>query len=173
MKAIIVDNFFDNFYNIEECFKKIPLYNLKQYNKKFPKIGTWPGYRSADLSIVNPFLYNLVVKEIFDKFKIDFFTSARFIEMKSVMHLRTANSEEDWIHKDDSQKTLLIYLSKTNLESGTCLYEEDNSPSTTVKFVQNRALLFDANVKHSSLLNYGNDINDGRLTINCFINSKK
>lgn len=173
MKAIVVDNFFDNFKNIEESLKKIPLYNLKQYNKKFPRMGDWPGYRSGDLSVVHPILHNLLIKEIFDKFKIDFFSSAKFIEIKSVLHLRTLDSGEDWIHKDTAQKTLLIYLSKTNLESGTFLYEEDANPSTIVKFIQNRALLFDCDIKHRSISNYGNNIDDGRLTLNCFINSKK
>ena len=61
MKAIVVDNFFDNFKNIEESLKKIPLYNLKQYNKKFPRMGDWPGYRSGDLSVVHPILHNLLI----------------------------------------------------------------------------------------------------------------
>ena len=94
--------------------------------------------------------------------------------MSSTVHLRLNNSEEDWIHTDDQwQKTLIIYLSETNLKSGTCFYENNsNIPSTTINFIKNRALLYDGNIRHMSLLNYGNSIHNGRLTLNCFINSE-
>jgi len=171
MQAIIVDNFFDNFHNIENYFKKIPLYSLKDYNKKFNLKNTWPGYRSQDLSKYNPFFYNLIIKEIFQKFSILYFNQCK-IRMHAHVHLRTGISDADWIHRDSSvcEKTLLVYLSDTNLKSGTCFYENTGSnPSTTVNFVQNRALLFDADIRHKSLLDYGKDIDDGRLTLNCFI----
>ena len=61
MKEInIIDGFFDNFNLIKDAFKNIPLYNLKQYKKKFNEKSNWPGYRSDNLINVNPFLYNLV-----------------------------------------------------------------------------------------------------------------
>jgi hypothetical protein len=173
MKEInIIDGFFDNFNLIKDAFKNIPLYNLKQYKKKFNEKNNWPGYRSDNLINVNPFLYNLILKEIFNKLKIGFFAPGTNIEMRAVIHLRTSNSVEDWIHTDPVDKTLLVYLSETNLESGTALYEEDNSPSTIVKFIQNRALLFDGKIKHSSLHQYGKNIKNGRLTLNCFFKRK-
>jgi hypothetical protein len=172
MKIITVDSFFDNFENIQNAFKEITLYNLKTYNKKFNKKDTWPGFRSDEISKINPFLFNLILKEIFNKFKIPFFNNR--IKMSSTVHLRLSNSEEDWIHTDDQwQKTLIIYLSETNFNSGTCFYENNSDiPSTTVNFIQNRALLYDGNIRHMSLSNYGNSIHNGRLTLNCFINSE-
>ena len=94
------------------------------------------------------------------------------MEMRAVIHLRTSNSVKDWIHTDPVDKTLLVYLSETNLDSGTCLYEEDDSPSTIVKFVQNRAVMFDGKIKHSTLQQYGNNVENGRLTLNCFFERK-
>ena len=41
--------------------------------------------------------------------------------------------------------------------------------TNTVNFVQNRAFLFNGKTKHMALNNYGTDINNGRLTLNCFI----
>ena len=117
MQAIVVDNFFDNFHNIENHFKKIPLYSLKEFNKKFNVKNTWPGYRSQDLSEYNPFFYNLIVKEIFQKFPIPYFMQGR-ISMHAHLHLKTETSDADWIHRDSSvcEKTLLVFLSKTNLD---------------------------------------------------------
>ena len=168
MKALIVENFFDNFKNIKDNFKSIPLYDLKTFNKKFSdEVQNWPGKRSDNLSIRNPFLFNLIVKEMYEKFgKI----LPPHITMSAYIHLRLSK-DKDWVHKDRNHDlSLLVYLSETNLNSGTCLYEEDDGPpSTTINFVQNRALLFDSNVLHKSLHNHGNDIDNGRLTLNCFI----
>ena len=63
----------------------------------------------------------------------------------------------------------MVYLSKTNLSSGTVLYDQNKQPTTTIGFVQNRALLFNANIWHRSLNNHGSNIDDGRLTLNCFL----
>ena len=48
------------------------------------------------------------------------------------------------------------------------LYDEDENPTQTINFVQNRAVIFPGHIKHKSLLNYGNNLDDGRLTLNCF-----
>ena len=153
MDAIIVDNFFDNFRLIENKFKDARLYSLSEYNKKFKKekkfYESWPGKRSSPLVNYNPFLYNLIMKELFKK-----------------------DDNLDWIHTDSGEgytHTLMVYLSKTNLSSGTVLYDQNKQPTTTIGFVQNRALLFNANIWHRSLNNHGSNIDDGRLTLNCFL----
>ena len=61
MDTIIIENFFDNFKNIKDTFKKIPLYSLKEYNKKFHKYENWPGKRSQALHDDYPFLFNLII----------------------------------------------------------------------------------------------------------------
>jgi len=66
-KAIIQDNFFSNFNNIKDSFKKIPLYDLKTYNKNIStKPENWPGKRSANIFKINPFLFNLIIKEMYE-----------------------------------------------------------------------------------------------------------
>jgi hypothetical protein len=37
------------------------------------------------------------------------------------------------------------------------------------KFVQNRAIVFDSGYYHKAINNHGNDVNDGRLTLNIFM----
>lgn len=175
MKALVVENFFSNFENIKDHFKKIPLYDLDTFNKEYAEEQqAWPGHRSDDLARSNPFLFNLVVKELYEKFGKNL---SPHLNMSSYLHLRLAQDDQkDWIHTDDKHHlSLLVYLSETNLKSGTCLYEKgfdsikNEEPSMTVNFVQNRALLFDSSTYHKSMLNYGNNLDTGRLTLNCFI----
>jgi len=67
MDFLVVDNFFDNLDVIKDSFKNVPRYSLNEFNKKFNKSETWPGYRSDLLDIAEPFLYNLLMKEIGSK----------------------------------------------------------------------------------------------------------
>ena len=169
LKHIIVDNFFDNFNSIENEFKKIPLYGLKDYNKKFKDTSNWPGSRSNFLHEESPFLFNLFYKEFNLKFG-DLFKEIN-INIKSHIHLRLGSDNvKDWIHKDSGfcMYTCLVYLSKTNINSGTYLYSEDNQIISDVKFIQNRAFFFDARYLHSAYGHHGSSIDDGRLTLNAF-----
>ena len=64
----------------------------------------------------------------------------------------------------------LIYLSDTNLDSGTKMYlsVDEDKETCLVNFVQNRFVMYDANLPHSAYGNYGKNLSDGRLTINGF-----
>ena len=65
--------------------------------------------------------------------------------------------------------SMLVYLSPTNLNSGTDLYNENDEMITSFKFVQNRAVLFSSSYKHRAINNHGTDVNNGRLTLNIFM----
>ena len=118
-------------------------------------------------------MFNLLIKEYFDKFK-DILPYNQ-IQFKSVIHLRlSSDNSQDYIHTDNDLATLIVYLSDTNLKSGTALYPDNSDiPDTIIKAKQNRAIIFDAKKRHKSLLNYGNNIDDGRLTLNVFLNEMK
>tara|TARA_A100001015_G_C14950754_1_gene696640 strand:- start:1195 stop:1449 length:255 start_codon:yes stop_codon:yes gene_type:complete len=77
---------------------------------------------------------------------------------------------KDWIHKDDvkSQFSGLVYLSPTNLESGTRFYDDKENEIADIKFVQNRFVFFNGNYNHMSIGNHGTNIENGRLTLNAF-----
>jgi hypothetical protein len=169
LKHIVVEDFFDEFQNIEDAFKKLSLYNQKEYNKKFKDTQTWPGSRSEYLHLSSPFLFNLFNQEF--KIKFDNFFKNNRINIASHIHLRTGeDSQKDWIHRDSNACTYscLVYLSKTNLNSGTYLYSDDEEIISDIKFVQNRAILFDARYLHSAYGHHGSSIEDGRLTLNAF-----
>ena len=167
MKAIVVDNFFQNFKNIEQAFKKIELYSAKEFSKFCNKVHEWPGKRSDQISKVNPFLFNLFGVEMQRCFG-KFFNNQ--IDVSLHLHLRLAK-DKDWIHVDEDYSYNLIVYLNNNLESGTNIYENDHDePSISIKSIKNRAVLLDAKSRHGSIKNYGNDIEDGRLTLNAFIN---
>src|SRR6056300_1360370 len=161
-KVMIVDNFFDNFDVIENHFKKIPLYELKDFREKFNSKESWPGYRSGFIDIEQPFLWNLTMKEFAHKVG-DFISDKKFNLVESFLHLRL-DKQNDWIQIDSVDITMITYLSKTNLKSGTAFYDENVNQMADTKFVQNRAVLFDGNIPHSSIQNYGDNIENGRLT---------
>ena len=79
-------------------------------------------------------------------------------------------SYSDFIHKDlPHTYSMLIYLSPTNLNSGTDLYNENKEMVNSFKFVQNRAIIFNSGYYHKAINNHGNDLDDGRLTLNIFM----
>ena len=65
--TIIIDNFFDNFHILENHFKKIPLTSFEEYPKTIKNNATWPGKRSMPILEINPFLWQLIVKELMNK----------------------------------------------------------------------------------------------------------
>ena len=175
-RVVVVDNFFDNFHQILPSLKKIKLYNCKEFHEQFPymesanKIDAWPGYRSQNFEDGEPFLESLIIKEFNQKFN-NFFGYNKF-NVDCFMHLRLKEDDKkDYIHKDPVEYTMMIYISETNLNSGTVLYDENKNINHTINFVQNRAVIFPGLVNHKSMLNYGDNIDNGRLTINVFFNS--
>ena len=164
MKTFIVDDFFPKLPDVSniKLYDSSKLYEIQQ-NKKGKY--NWPGIRSEDLSIVKPDLLNYFV-ETFNK-KINLFPRFR---ASVVIHLKVKKDNViDEIHTDeDADYSLVLNLSKTNLKSGTILYDKDDNIITESKFVQNRAILIDSRYRHMATTNYGNNIDDGRLTLNAF-----
>tara|TARA_A100000164_G_scaffold185914_1_gene165046 strand:- start:56 stop:586 length:531 start_codon:yes stop_codon:yes gene_type:complete len=166
--TIIIDNFFDNFELLDIAFKKIPLFSLNEHTE-VPEGISWPGKRSLSLLDNNTFLWQLTVKEIMNKSQ-----NQRLVHdtwtMAANLHLRLKeDNEKDWIHTDPDDITMIVFLAKTNLNSGLSLYNKDKEETTSIKYVQNRAVIFDGKNLHKSSLNFGDNIENGRLTLNCFI----
>ena len=171
--AIIIENFFDNFEGLKDCFKTIPLYTPKKLAKLSGRPEeTWPGKRSMLLDVVpetKPLFYLFL--NTFNQKLGPFFNGIKLHVMMSI-HLRLAADEaKDWIHKDASTHdySMIINLSKTNLNSGTSFFDSIDSSvaneTFSSKFIQNRALLFDTRTPHRSIGNHGTSIEDGRLTM--------
>lgn len=162
-----IDNFFELPNLIYKEVKKIKLFKVEDHPEHKNKINknTWPGFRSDELNNSNVLLKYFITKylslsnlEIENK-KIDLYIHARLAEDKT----------EDFIHTDGCKHSLLIYLSDTNLNSGTKLFNSKNEEINDFKFVQNRLVFFDAKYRHTAYGHYGDNFDNCRLTINGFI----
>jgi hypothetical protein len=127
----------------------------------------YPGMRTEALKKIMPFEDSYIIQHI-DEERLPF-TSQPYTYWQYA-HLRVEDdNKNDFIHTDGWMNfAWLLYLSKTNLESGTKFYTNDNDEHTFVRFVENRFVIFDCNIKHRAFNNHGKDLKDGRLTVNGF-----
>ena len=168
MNLIQEDNFFPNLNLILPEIKKIKLYSQEEIRQidKHNKNATWPGYRSLSLTETNPILHDYVcylmnVNNLLEK--------GRWI-IASFVHLRLYEDEnKDWIHRYDNELSGLVYLSNTNLNSGTYLYDGNDNMINDIKFIKNRFIMYRGTMKHKAYGHHGSSIDDGRLTLNLFI----
>ena len=171
LKSIVIDNFFEDINEIYNYVKTLETFNSKNYPND-PKVNTakidWPGYRSNQLAGKDVWLTNKF-GNAFRKHLTGLITGQFQLHMFSHLRLDEHN-EADFIHNDSPHiYSMLVYLSPTNLNSGTNLYNENDEMITSFKFVQNRAVLFSSSYKHKAINNHGTDVNDGRLTLNIFM----
>ena len=171
----VIDNFFDPWQlklAINEV-KKLPFYDISDH-PRHEQNTNYPGTRTDDLHRVHPLLSTFIIQKV-AAINAGQFHSQRW-DCKMCAHLRTEDDAElDFIHRDTGfDWAFLIYLSESNLKSGTKFYKTENSDkeddNVFVKFEQNRIVLFDSTVPHMAYSNHGKDLNDGRLTINGFCN---
>ena len=142
--------------------------DFKAVTSEMQKEGfNWPGVRSSALKTINPLLDASITSALVS-FYLPF--TNRAFNYTQYAHLRVGeDNESDFIHTDNGDDfAWLIYMSETNLDSGTKFYTEDEYEHNFVRFVQNRFIIFDCRIKHMAFNNYGKDFNDGRLTINGF-----
>ena len=146
--------------------KQLKFYNDKEFTDKFKKRATWPGVRTSDLNESCPFLYIHTLTLLQKAIKLKY-TEYERIEMYCHLRLEEDDSK-DWIHTDVSD-TALIYLSPTNLNSGTDFYDDQENTVASVKFIQGSCVFFKSGIKHRSIGNHGHNMEDGRMTLNVFM----
>ena len=159
----VVDNFFDDLDFILQQANKQNYFTAEQLSYDTGTQNSWPGIRTDNLHknvTLADYILNIIVK------KFTFNINPKKANICFHKRFDTDNAK-DWVHKDASEYALIVYLSKTNLESGTAFYTEDKNKMMTINFVQNRALFFKGKISHTSMLNYGKD-DDCRLTLNGF-----
>jgi|TARA_E500000318_G_scaffold17525_1_gene17783 hypothetical protein len=162
----IIYNFF-NFPNLiyENC-KKLNFYTFQEMNKIIPINGDWPGKRTLPFETENYFLHLHILSYL----KLNGIDVDKYNEIYTHAHIRLAEDEEkDWIHRDDGD-TALIYLSNTNLDSGTQFFADDKEHKIAkANFVQNTCVYFEKGLYHTSFGNHGHTIEDARMTLNIFM----
>lgn len=170
--VIVIDNFFDQFDEIAEGFKMFDYLSCSEFQP--PPTGKWPGKRTGSIRKINPFLYRLFIKELKDKAPfLPIFGEGVEYSCVSSLQLKLAG-DDDWIHSDDNvDLNALVYVSETNLSSGTSFYTKDDKEMMHVNTVCNRCVIFDSKLRHVSSNNYGSSIDDGRLIMTNFFRIRK
>ena len=158
----------------EGVLKKIKTLDFLE-DKNHPDIPNgsnehWPGVRTRLLDDVAKTTNRIILKAIKETGNPYIWNAFNY---KLYAHLKLATDKgEDYIHQDgDWDFAFLYYVSDTHLDSGTKFYfndEDKNNEHTLVKFVQNRLLIYDAKIPHCPWGKYGNNLSDGRLTLNGF-----
>ena len=153
-------------------------YRLQNDNQGY---NWYPGMRTNKFQIAHSLLDSFIIRHIERTEAI--FTQKPWTQHQYA-HLRTKDDNKgDFVHQDPDDWAYLIYLSDTNLDSGTKMYDsiktaagtnvrptKEDKEHTFVSFVQNRIVMFDSLIPHMAWKNHGNDLSDGRLTINGFCN---
>ena len=164
-RYMIIDNFFgDRLYTLLPFLKNQEHYSRSEHPEYLNENSTWPGRRSLDLVKSNPAMFYL-----FSDCMAPWAPNEGSMTLYTHFRYDDPNSP-DWVHQDGTPITAIVYLSETNLNSGTGFYDAENNGNLIldVPFVQNRAVIFDGDVWHGSKGNYGTTDNDARFTMNFF-----
>ena len=165
---IVVDNFFpdDVFQRVHDEIKSCDFIPI---SSKMKSEGVdYPGARTKELKDISTQFDRFIVHHIRN---LGLPITNQVFKYWQYAHLRLKkDNKKDYIHTDIGMNfAWLIYMSETNLESGTKFYTEDDNEHTFARFVQNRIVLFaGGKIKHMAFNNHGKDLTDGRLTINGF-----
>jgi hypothetical protein len=163
-QILVIEEFLPNLKHYLTEIYKIPLYEKEEISKKFNLKGNFPGKRSNSLYAGDKFLYFLILQNLEKVYFLKKYSTDIFLHLR-----RQTDSSKDWIHKDESDYAFLIYLNKTNLNSGTYLYDEDNNIVSDIKYVQNRFVMYNGSYNHMGYGHFGDSHENGRLTLNGFL----
>lgn len=162
-------NFFPFIKDTYRLCKNLEMYKIEDHPLYENDPNRWPGLRSLELSQTEPFLYLSILEQAQNKLGLK---QELYREILGFVHIRNEEDDsEDWIHKDQCD-TLLVYLSESNLESGTTFYTNEEEVLLDLSFFQNAAVFFDGRISHKSKLNYGDSIENSRMTLNIFCYKK-
>jgi hypothetical protein len=164
-----IDDFFPRFDWYENAFREIPVYTRDEHPERheWPDSIRWPGSRSVNLFNENIFAAGVFTEALSQRLP---FISDLALSCKLHTHLRTDDSNAgEFPHVDGTFLTVIVYLSPSNPESGTLFFNEAGDVVGDIGMVQNRAAIFSGNIKHMSKNNFGEGMDNGRLTLNAFI----
>lgn len=168
MKSIVVDNFFDDPYNVIKLAKKQNYYprDVDQF---------YEGVRTADLKDIDINFYNSIVTKIiynyFDSnfdYKVDGHMNFHKLGDRDIEDPQWIN---DKVHKDNTVTSTVIYLTpEAPMTSGTQIYrdiEGEYVPDIIFHNKFNRMISFPGPLPHSAMNVSGG--NEDRLTLLFFL----
>lgn len=158
-------NFLSLNQHIYALCKSLNFHTQEEYNNKFNVDESWPGKRTYNLGKESPFLHIHLLSHL----EMNGVEIHKYRQITSHCHIRLAEDDaKEWAHVDENMDSAIIYLSPTNLNSGTKFFDSQKNEITSVQFVQNTCVFFEEPLLHSSFGNHGNTIDNCRMTLNIF-----
>jgi hypothetical protein len=175
---IEVKNVFDNPDEIAE-FAKQQQFFLKEQHDTLTETF-YSGLRTKSLANINAEIYHKINNEIYTKCVEQLYPDSTnkilygfAFETSTYFHLLTKNDkfDESWIHQDpDCIWAGVIYLNKNpESNSGTIIYKDGEK--TIIDNEYNKLIMYSPTFDHASQGGFGNNLDDGRLTISFFVNA--
>ena len=156
-----LDNFFENIDIVQEELFAQKFYTCENHPEYINNKNKWPGERTVELYDKE---FTKILTNNLGRLKLDILNGAL---LQTYGHLRT-NDSDDWVHTDNTTASGLIYINNNNLKSGTLFYNKEKEIVQDVKYVKNRLVLFSSQYPHRAYGHFGDNIYNGRVTINLF-----
>ena len=181
----------DGFLDDPDMVRKFALSCDLKYCDEYENFGNWPGKRSTYLQdIIDDVSYRKLVSGICDIIDKDLDIDKDIYNFESYFQLCLPEDGNSWIHQDSIlwDYACIIYLTPDpEPNSGTIIYDaiecgydhynkEKHSNYIIRNIIENkynRMAIYDSMEFHKSDMYFGNDNNDGRLTIVSFIKFKE
>jgi len=164
---IIIDNFLPNPILVRNVALE------QTYNKSSKRTG-WKGYRvnCQDLEIMNLLKEKLTnINKQFNDIDLEIYYH---YSLESTKKELKNNFEKNRLHKDLTEWAGVIYLTENpNKNSGTTLHNDKGDLTHTIDNVFNRFVFYKGDILHGVEDTFGDNINNGRMTITIFGNINK
>jgi hypothetical protein len=167
-KLIVQDDFFDE----PNAIRELALgFEYKAHQDVL--VNGWKGFR-GEITIER---HSKLVNYMHDKIvKLNPELANKFISLYFHYSLEKTKSEcipsfdEYKFHKDHSNWAGVVYLTpNADPKAGTILSSDDMKETKLVENIYNRFILYPSDILHAPADLFGNDINDGRMTLTVFI----
>lgn len=171
MNLIVLDNFLPYPNIVRHWALKQEFFDCEQMTKKVGKPNTWPGLRTIGINELDIGFANDVLSKMSYLAQYHFGVP-RNIHIRSAFQLTRKDDGNSWIHRDDDvDVACLLYLTpNAPFSSGTNLYSEPPHEVTdNIGNVYNRLVMYRANIYHKSNEYFGDNLENGRLTLVSFI----
>lgn len=166
LKHLVIDNVLRNPDSIVKWAKECRFFSTDEMS-----------YRTPTLGQINNQLFLQTVNNIVDRvLNVAYYTTAYEYSYNINAHFEyitsKLNSKNSSIHNESSLFTGIVYLSKNPPENtGTLLYDSSGNVFHNIENKYNRLLLFNSGYLCSTHNGFGDNIDDSRLTLICFVNT--
>lgn len=177
LKLLVKDNFLDNPNDIRNIALSIDTWRHHSY---FNGTVGWKGYRSRPLQCYKNSTLNKISEDILSEIKKVFFLSENYL-ITTFFHMANLETKQECLHlipdkyhKDPAAEVAgVLYLTPNPppFKCGTSILDPWQDKIIDVENVYNRIVAYKTNIVHAITDLFGNDFQDGRMTLNFFVHT--